>query len=444
MADIPPRLLTTSLRSSSPPTTLCAEAQSLSTSLARKISSSVVSYGQRSIYADVPWRSPPTDSLRSLPAIGSRPRWTPFPHRVPSSDRLANFSAWGFALHQCIGFPAQQFAGAGPCRLDSSVRCQAWPGRQGEAIKRTCHGPKGGPSGPALDMNIHLVDGTYELFRAYFGAPPRQASDGREVGATIGLLRSLLSLLAMPGKTHVACAFDHVIESFRNDLFHGYKTGEGVDPDLMAQFPLAEEAVSALGLVVWPMIEFEADDALASAAARFKDAPGVEQVVICSPDKDLMQCVTTAQVVCWDRRRDIVYDEEGVLKKFGVRPHSIPDWLALVGDSADGYPGIPGWGAKSASAVLFRYEHLESIPQDHREWGLAPARASRLAESLRTHQQEVLLFRRLATLRDDVPLREELNDLEWRGARGRLKELCREWGEDELPKRNHRWRDSLP
>jgi len=291
-------------------------------------------------------------------------------------------------------------------------------------------------------MKIHLVDGTYELFRAYFGAPPRRALDGQEVGATLGLLRSLLALVMTPGTTHVACAFDHVIESFRNDLFQGYKTGEGVDPDLLAQFPLAEEAVSALGLVVWPMVEFEADDALASAAARFKDERGVEQVVICSPDKDLAQCVSGAQIVSWDRRRDILYDEEAVLKKFGVRPPSIPDWLALVGDSADGYPGIPGWGAKSASAVLFRFEHLESIPQDHLQWGLAPARALRLAESLRSHQQEVLLYRRLATLRDDVPLKEKLGDLEWRGARGRLIELCREWGDDELAKRIPRWRES--
>jgi len=290
-------------------------------------------------------------------------------------------------------------------------------------------------------MKIHLVDGTYELFRAYFGAPPRKASDGREVGATLGLLRSLLGLLRAPGTTHLACAFDHVIESFRNDLFQGYKTGEGVDPDLLAQFPLAEEAVSALGVVVWPMVEFEADDALASATARFKDELGVEQVIICSPDKDLAQCVSGSKVVCWDRRRDIVHDEDGVLKKFGVRPPCIPDWLALVGDSADGYPGVPGWGAKSASAVLFRFEHLESIPQDHLQWGLAPSRATRLAESLRDHHQDALLYRRLATLRVDVPLKEELGDLEWRGARGRLIELCHEWGDDELANRIHRWQE---
>ena len=194
-------------------------------------------------------------------------------------------------------------------------------------------------------------------------------------------------------------------------------------------------------MVVWPMVEFEADDALASATARFKDELGVEQVIICSPDKDLAQCVSGSKVVCWDRRRDIVHDEDGVLKKFGVRPPCIPDWLALVGDSADGYPGVPGWGAKSASAVLFRFEHLESIPQDHLQWGLAPSRATRLAESLRDHHQDALLYRRLATLRVDVPLKEELGDLEWRGARGRLIELCHEWGDDELANRIHRWQE---
>jgi 5'-3' exonuclease len=284
-------------------------------------------------------------------------------------------------------------------------------------------------------MRIHLIDGTYELFRNHFGAPPRQTPDGRQIGATLGLLRSLLALLTTPGITHVACAFDHVIESFRNDLYPGYKTSEGVAPELLAQFPLAEEAVAALGLVVWPMVEFEADDALASAVARFKDKAGVEQVLICSPDKDLAQLVSGNRVVCWDRRRDIVYDEDAIVQKFGVRPPSIPDWLALVGDAADGYPGIPGWGAKSASAVLSRYEHLEAIPEDTRQWGLAPARAERLAESLRSHHQEVQLYRRLATLRTDAPLRERLADLEWKGARGRFKALCQAWGFAELASR---------
>src|SRR3954462_6803397 len=247
-------------------------------------------------------------------------------------------------------------------------------------------------------MRIHLVDGTYELFRSFFGAPSKKAPDGREVGATLGLLNSLLALLTKSGATHVACAFDHVIESFRNDLFPGYKTSAGVDTELLAQFALAEQAVAALGIVVWPMVEFEADDALASATLRFCSEGGVDQVVICSPDKDLAQLVSGSQVVCWDRRRDIVYDEAAVLAKFGVLPASIPDWLALVGDSADGYPGLSGWGPKSASAVLSRYQHIDSIPADSTHWGLDSGRALRLAERLRVHQEEALLYRRLATL----------------------------------------------
>jgi 5'-3' exonuclease len=288
-------------------------------------------------------------------------------------------------------------------------------------------------------MRIHLVDGTYELFRSYFGAPSKKAPDGREVGATLGLLNSLLALLTRSAATHVACAFDHVIESFRNDLFSGYKTGEGVASDLLAQFALAEQAVAALGVVVWPMAEFEADDALASATLRFRGEVGVDQIVICSPDKDLAQLVLGNQVVCWDRRRDIVYDEAAVLAKFGVQPASIPDWLALVGDSADGYPGLTGWGPKSASVVLSRYEHLEAIPDDPTRWGLGGARALRLAESLRAHQEDALLYRRLATLRHDVPLQETIADLEWRGAHHRLKRLCDELGANTLPARVPRW-----
>src|SRR2546428_7639962 len=249
-------------------------------------------------------------------------------------------------------------------------------------------------------MKIYLVDGTYELFRSHFGAPPRKAPDGREVGATLGLLRSMLMLLTTPGITHVACAFDHVIESFRNGQYPGYKTGAGVDPNLLAQFPLAEEAVSALGLVVWPMVEFEADDALASATARFKDEAEVEQIVLCSPDKDLAQLVSGSRILGWDRRRNRLIDEAGVVEKFGVRPPSIPDWLGLVGDAADGFPGIPGWGEKSAAAVLAKYEHLEAIPADPP--GAAPG--SRLAASLAQHRAEALLFRRLAALREDVLL----------------------------------------
>jgi 5'-3' exonuclease len=289
-------------------------------------------------------------------------------------------------------------------------------------------------------MKIHLVDGTYELFRNHYGAPPKKAPDGREVGATLGLLRGLLALLMRPEITHVAVAFDHVIESFRNDLFAGYKTGAGVDPNLMAQFPLAEEAVSALGLVVWPMVEFEADDALATATARFKNQDGVEQIVICSPDKDLAQIVSGSRIVCWDRRRDILCDEAGVLAKFGVRPQSIPDWLALVGDSADGIPGIPGWGEKSAAAVLSQFEHLETIPEDPQSWGLG-ARGARLAENLSQRGEDALLYRKLATLREDAPIQEKLSDLEWQGAREGLREVCHRLGDEGLPGRITRWRD---
>jgi 5'-3' exonuclease len=292
-------------------------------------------------------------------------------------------------------------------------------------------------------MKIHLVDGTYELFRNHFGAPPKQAPDGREVGATLGLLRSMLMLVTSPGVTHVGVAFDHVIESFRNDLFAGYKTGEGVDPKLLAQFPLAEEAVAALGVVVWPMVEFEADDALASAARRFRKSKSVEQILICSPDKDLSQLVSGNRVVCWDRRRDVIIDEAGVVEKFGVSPQSIPDWLALVGDSADGYPGIPGWGAKSASAVLSHYQHVESIPDDPGRWrigAISPGRTASLAESLAQRRAEALLYKKLATLRADVPIQEKLGDLKWHGAYAQLKKFCHSLGDDKIPLRISQWR----
>ena len=284
-------------------------------------------------------------------------------------------------------------------------------------------------------MRIHLVDGTYELFRSHFGAPPRRDAAGREVGATVGLLRSLWMLLSSPGVTHVACAFDHVIESFRNELYAGYKSSAGVDPDLLAQFGLAERAARALGLVVWPMVEFEADDALAAAATRFRDAPGVEQVVLCSPDKDLAQAVVGERVVGWDRRRDIVLDEAGVTAKFGVAPASIPDWLALVGDSADGFPGIPGWGAKSAATVLARYRHLDAIPDDPAELGLPAARAARLVESLRAGRADADLFLRLATLRLDAPIEQGVADLEWRGVAPDFAQLCAELGDEGLARR---------
>jgi 5'-3' exonuclease len=290
-------------------------------------------------------------------------------------------------------------------------------------------------------MKIYLVDGTYELFRSHFGAPAQKAPDGREVGATLGLLRSLLKLLTTPGVTHVACAFDHVIESFRNDLYPGYKTGAGVDPNLLAQFELAEEAVSALGLVVWSMVEFEADDALASATARFQQETAVEQIVICSPDKDLAQLISGNRIVGWDRRRERIMDEAGVVEKWGVRPPSIPDWLGLVGDAADGFPGIAGWGAKSAASVLATYEHLEAIPADPRTWGLPASRAARLAQNLAEHWDEALLFRQLATLREDVPLLETLADLQWQGATAQLQEVCHRLGDKTFPGRVPKWRE---
>ncbi|HVR71838.1 MAG TPA: 5'-3' exonuclease H3TH domain-containing protein [Vicinamibacteria bacterium] len=290
-------------------------------------------------------------------------------------------------------------------------------------------------------MKVHLVDGTYELFRAHFGAPPATAADGSPVGAARGLLRTLLALLASPGVTHVACAFDHVIESFRNDLYAGYKTSDGVPPELLAQFPLAEELTHALGVVVWPMVEMEADDALATAAARWAEAPGVEQVVICSPDKDLAQCVRGDRVVCLDRRQRKMLDEAGVREKFGVLPNSMPDWLALVGDSADGYPGIPRWGEKSAAAVLARYGRLEAIPEYERQWEVAVRGAAALGASLRAHRQEAALFRVLATLREDAPLPEALEDLAWRGGRrDELQALCARIGEEEVVPRMPRWR----
>jgi len=291
-------------------------------------------------------------------------------------------------------------------------------------------------------MRVHLVDGTFELFRAFFGVPPARDADGRPVNAVRGLLATLLALLREPGVTHVACAFDHVIESFRNRLFAGYKTGEGIDPDLLAQFEPAERAAAALGLVVWPMIEFETDDALATAAAQLCEAQGVEQVVICSPDKDLSQCVVGRRVICRDRLRGTDRDEAGVVARFGVRPASIPDWLALVGDAADGIPGIPGWGEKSAGAVLARYGTLEAIPDDPACWDVAVRGRDRLAASLRAHPAEARLYRTLATLRTDVPLAEGLVELEWRGARRPdLEAICRQIGAGELLGRVPRWRE---
>ncbi len=285
---------------------------------------------------------------------------------------------------------------------------------------------------------VHLVDGTYELFRAHFAVPPAQAPDGREVGATRGVLATLLYLVQQEGATHVACATDHVIRSFRNDLYAGYKTEEGVEEALLSQFPLVEEAMAALGLVVWPMVEFEADDALAAGAAKF--APQAEQVLIATPDKDLAQCVRGKHVVMLDRRRKQTLDEDGVRAKYGVPPRSIADWLALVGDSADGYPGLPGWGAVSAATVLAAYGTIEAIPSAASSWKVKVRGADKLAATLTERRDEALLYKRLATLREDVPLRESLDDLEWRGARKELRDFCARIGFTDFPERVRRWR----
>jgi len=243
----------------------------------------------------------------------------------------------------------------------------------------------------------------------------------------------MAAMLRGDGVTHVGCAFDHTIESFRNDLFDGYKTGEGLEPELFAQFTLVERASKALGMVTWPMVEFEADDALAAAAAKFRDTPQVEQVVICSPDKDLCQSVRGNDVVTLDRRREIVLDEDGVRDKFGVSPESIPDYLALVGDAADGIPGIPRWGAKSASIVLAEFVHLENIPDDHDQWGVKVRGGTTLARNLREQRNDAMLYRMLATLRTDAPIDESLDDLRWAGPdRAALEALCEELGERAL------------
>ena len=282
-------------------------------------------------------------------------------------------------------------------------------------------------------MKVHLVDGTYELFRSWFGAPESKSPSGQEVGATRGFLRSMAAMLRDDEVTHVGCAFDQRVESFRNELFDGYKTGEGLEPALFDQFPLVERASRALGMVTWPMVAFEADDALAAAAAKFADAPGVEQVVICSPDKDLCQCVRGNEVVTLDRRREIVLDQDGVREKFGVWPESIPDYLALVGDAADGIPGIARWGAKSASTVLGKLLHLENISDDHERWGVKVRGGATLAHNLSEQRDDAVLYRRLATLRTDVPIDESLDDLRWTGPdRPALEALCEELGERTL------------
>jgi 5'-3' exonuclease len=274
---------------------------------------------------------------------------------------------------------------------------------------------------PALD--IYLVDGTYELFRHYYALPSARDRDGREVAAVRGVLASVLGMIKS-GATHIAVATDHVIESFRNSLWPGYKTGEGIDPDLLAQFPLLEETLSAAGIVVWPMVEFEADDALAAAATAAAGDPRVDRVIICTPDKDLAQCVRGTRVVQLNRRTRVTFDEAGVIRKFGVPPASIPDYLALVGDAADGYPGLPGWGAKSTAAVLAKFGHLESIPADSREWRVNAASASALAATLVRERDRALLFRTLATLRTDIPLFDDVDQLRWNGPTPALDSLA--------------------
>jgi 5'-3' exonuclease len=289
-------------------------------------------------------------------------------------------------------------------------------------------------------VKVHLLDATYELFRAHFGRPPRRSPDGRLVSATIGLVETTLSLLREPGVTHLGAASDHVIRSFRNRLYAGYKTEAGMPPELLAQFDLAEDALRAIGVIVWPMVEYEADDAMATAAARWSVDPAVDQVVICSPDKDLAQCVRDGRVVQLDRRKRVTFDDGGVRERFGVSPESIPDYLALVGDASDGYPGLPGWGRVSASLALARFEHLEGIPARASEWGLPIGGAVRLAAVLRERWDEALLYRELARLRTDVPMHESLEDLRWQGARRSvLTALCEGIGAADLLARPHRW-----
>ena len=278
---------------------------------------------------------------------------------------------------------------------------------------------------------MHLIDGTYELFRHFFALPSVADVNGQEVGAVRGVLASVLSMIER-GATHLGVATDHVVESFRNDLYAGYKTSEGVPPELLSQFLILEEALEAMGVRVWAMVEFEADDALASASAKAAADDRVKQVLICTPDKDLCQCVIGTRVVQLDRRRDIVRDEAGVVAKFGVKPQSIPDYLALVGDSADGYPGLAGWGVKAAALTFSQYPHLENIPKDWREWHSTIRKARLLSESLFQGLNDALLFRTLATLRLDVPVFDSIEDLRWKGPRPGFEQYCRRMNSPEL------------
>jgi 5'-3' exonuclease len=289
-------------------------------------------------------------------------------------------------------------------------------------------------------MKLHLVDATFELFRAFFSHPAEAAPDGRPVNAVHGLVDSMLSLLREPDVTHIAAATDHVIESWRNDVFAGYKSSAGMPPELLSQFGDAERALRALGIVTWPMVEDEADDALATAVARFGDDPRVEQVIVCSVDKDLAQCVRGQHVVLRDRMRRITYDQDGVRAKFGVAPASIPDYLALVGDSSDGYPGLPGWGAKSAAAILARWGTLDAIPDSALDWDVPLRNASRLAATLQQQREDAILYRHLARLKTDSAITDDLDALEWRGVpRETFLSLCDELGFDTIRQRVHRW-----
>jgi 5'-3' exonuclease len=293
-------------------------------------------------------------------------------------------------------------------------------------------------------VRLHLVDATYELFRAYYAPrPPVRGRDEILLSGVSGLVEQLLFLLRDQGATHVGCATDRVIESFRNDLYPGYKSSAGMPAELLAQFPIAEEAIEALGVVLWPMVEYEADDALAAAVARFAHDPHVEQIVICTPDKDMAQLVSGSRVVLWDRRRDIVYDEDGVRAKWGVPPSAVADRLALVGDASDGYPGIPGWGEKSAAAVLARYGSLEAIPANASAWDVAGGvrNGLTLAASLAQHRDEALLYRWLARLRPEAPIPQASpEELRWDGApRETWEAFCGRWGLTRLRSRPHRW-----
>ena len=273
-------------------------------------------------------------------------------------------------------------------------------------------------------MDVHLVDGTYELFRHFFAVPSTVDSNGQEIAAVRGVLSSVLSMIER-GATHIGVATDHVVESFRNDLYPGYKTSEGVPPELLSQFPILEEALESMGVVVWPMVDYEADDALASAAHKAARDDRVSQVLICTPDKDLSQCVVGTRIVQLDRRREILRDEAGVVAKFGIKPQSIPDFLAVVGDTADGFPGLPGWGVKAAALTLAQYLHLEGIPKDWREWHPTIRKARSLSESLFTSWSDALLYRTLATLRLDVPVFDTVEDLCWKSPRlATFEEYC--------------------